>query len=214
MGELSCQAIDLVLGEEFNYIVMEYIKGYDLNSDEVKKVNQKDKHNIFLKIIEAFSILHSHDLVHGDIHNSNILIVKKNDHNSKFSIKVIDYGFSSSPSAINTNHGGLTYFIPPERVQQNFIKKNGISKYVPGAESDIYQLGLIGFYLYENYLPFRGETWHILAKNIKSGSAKKMKNCELNYIRNVITSMLNKNPSDRPLLEKVYRLLKERLEGN
>ncbi len=75
-------------------IVMEYVDWSNLNKYMKEKYfpkmdfNMREFRRIFRNIAHAIDKLHTHNLIHGDVHGLNILI------NEKFEIKIIDFDFA------------------------------------------------------------------------------------------------------------------------
>ncbi|MDO5406645.1 MAG: protein kinase family protein [Eubacteriales bacterium] len=82
--------------EKTGYIIMEYIKG--CNIDEYFQFNQFEQINsIFVQMINAFAYLEQNNILHRDIRAANIII------DSSGSVKVIDFGFGKCLNAGNNN---------------------------------------------------------------------------------------------------------------
>jgi serine/threonine-protein kinase len=157
-------AIDFKIKDgEFAYIALEYINGKNLSrffkADPI--LTEEDCLHLITKSVEAFSFLHECNLIHGDIHPSNIMVCEDN------TIKIIDLGLSR-PTEIEKNevlkHGGVTFYMPPERINLSSLKK--FSK-EPDLFSDVYQLGIIMYFILYKQTPFDGFIWEELASNIK-----------------------------------------------
>ena len=150
------------------YIKMEYIKGKSLSRylREAENVDSSATTSLIQNMLEAFSSLHKHNLVHGDIHPSNILVCEDS------SIKIIDLGLSVR---INTEKnevvpiGGANFYMPPERINATSIHK--FSK-APDLYSDVYQIGLLLYFVLYRKEPFTGFIWEELAGNIKKQSVE------------------------------------------
>ena len=67
------------------YILMEYIKGVDIES--YLKVNPDKINNIFTQAIEGFKYLEQNEILHRDIRPLNVLV------SSDDTVKIIDFGF-------------------------------------------------------------------------------------------------------------------------
>ncbi len=156
-------AYAFIVTGNYTYFIQDFINGLSLPQFINRK--KKSTFNLVLKIIErilyAFKEMHALNIVHGDIHSSNILITGENK------IKIIDFGL-----ALNTqldkdqlvNFGGAYFFMPPER-----IKKTTHNKFLrkPDFFSDVFQLGIVLYMLLYNEYPFNGLTWEELATAIK-----------------------------------------------
>ncbi|MGV3503277.1 MAG: serine/threonine protein kinase [Adhaeribacter sp.] len=159
-----CQAFEMHADEEKNaYIRLEYISGKPLG----RFLKQQEKLDLVLtlhlmrQIVGAFAGLHACQVIHGDVHPSNILV------NEDLSIKVIDLGLSL-PEVSEANEmvrfGGVIYYMPPERIN---ISSNHKFSREPDFLSDVYQIGLILYYLLYRQEPFAGFIWEELSGNIK-----------------------------------------------
>lgn len=143
-------------------LVLEFFDG-----NTVPKFLTKRKQNITKEAIEklvfqtvdAFELIHSYNILHGDIHSNNILI------NDQFQIKIIDFGLAHDLGAQkkSTNFGGVSFFCPPERIGSDFQHK---FKSKGNFVSEVYQIGLIIYFFCFGKLPFKGYTWQELRSSI------------------------------------------------
>lgn len=163
-----CQVYELNENKNENaYILMEHVKGKSLSRflKQTEGLTEFHCYSIIRNILNAFSLLHQNKLVHGDIHPSNIMV------NEDLSIKIIDLGLSIDVS-VESNEvlriGGVIYYMPPERI--NISSKNKFSKEASHF-SDVYQLGLILYYVLYREEPFKGFIWEELSSNIKKSKA-------------------------------------------
>lgn len=147
------------------FIVLEYINGVSLH-EFIKKntISANDKLALIFKILKGFSIIHKANVFHGDIHLSNIIIKKGN------APKIIDFGYANSyNSEQKIRNGGVYAFIPPERalrsIEHRFTK---VSQY----QSEVYQIGLLIYYIYMKKLPFESETWKRMVDEKKAFNIK------------------------------------------
>ncbi|RIB17764.1 kinase-like domain-containing protein [Gigaspora rosea] len=103
----------------------------------------KDKLNLLQCIVSDLQIIHSHDLIHRDLHSGNILL------NSLKSAYIADLGLSitaniASKSGFNGIYGILPYIAPEILNKQPYTKA-----------SDIYSFGIIMWeILYGRCVPF------------------------------------------------------------
>ena len=145
------------------YIALEYIQGQSLSKYARENAFGSFSSRLILieKILSGFSLIHESKIIHGDIHPSNILVDDSGE------IKIIDLGLSKDIEVDNSEllkHGGVNFYMPPERINiattQKFIKE-------PDLYSDVYQVGLLLYYIVYAKTPFKGFTWEELATNIK-----------------------------------------------
>lgn len=76
-------------------IVMEYIDGCTLFDFIATRPDRNMRRRLAQQLIDALSYLHSHQVVHGDLKPSNILIT----HNGN-NLKLIDFGLSSADDSV------------------------------------------------------------------------------------------------------------------
>jgi serine/threonine protein kinase len=146
------------------YIVLEHIKGKPLSAfiRHSESLMPSACYTLIQNLLLAFASLHECNLIHGDIHPSNIMVEED------ISIKIIDLGFSfdiAIESDELVKYGGVYFYMPPERI--NVSSQNKFSR-EPDFYSEVYQLGLIIYYVFYKQVPFTGFTWEELAGNIKT----------------------------------------------
>ncbi|MGV3641291.1 MAG: serine/threonine protein kinase [Adhaeribacter sp.] len=159
-----CQAFEMQADEEKNaYIRLEYIPGKPLGRflKQHGNLDLEATLDLMRQTVKAFADLHAFQVIHGDIHPSNILV------GEDLRIKVIDLGLSlpevSEPNEL-IRIGGVIYYMPPERI--NTSSSNKFSR-EPDFYSDVYQIGLILYFLLYREEPFAGFIWEELSGNIK-----------------------------------------------
>lgn len=187
----------------FDYIVLEYVKGLTIYKFiKQNRPKLKAREHLILEILKAFSIIHKKNVYHGDIHFGNILATK----NSK--IKVIDFGLSNNVEIsdlelkhnIKKRNGGVHYFIPPERIIKEGSFKNKFTV-VTSFSAEVYQLGMICYYILFYKEIFNSETWkeHIHDKlnfDIEKDSMF-INRKRLNKFHKLIIRSLQTNPDER-----------------
>ncbi|RIB13963.1 kinase-like domain-containing protein [Gigaspora rosea] len=112
-------------------IVMEYASKGSLrkNLHTIGQMDWKDKLNLLQCIASDLQIIHSHDLIHRDLHSGNILL------NSFKSAYIVDLGLSITANIVSKSDGiyGILPYIAPEVLKTQTYTK----------ESDIYSFGII-----------------------------------------------------------------------
>jgi serine/threonine protein kinase len=114
-----CKFIDTwVDSKNRRYIVMELIE----NGEELKEWLVKRKLDepiaplricqILLQIFAAIAHIHEHNIYHGDIKPSNIMIIEREDGTNE--IKLIDFGLASYFNSIPQKHKGSPVYFSPE----------------------------------------------------------------------------------------------------
>lgn len=147
--------------EDYYFAIIEYIEGDDLKKHLEKVTRLQEAEALALQLLEAFAYLHQARMLHGDIHYRNILVDQNNV------LKVIDFGFSYLDHTINDKdawHGGVPNFIPPERVREHSYR---LSKKVGDFRSEVFQIGVLLYFLMNGDAPFSGTLWKELADSIR-----------------------------------------------
>jgi len=184
--------------ELYAYITLEYINGKSLSKyiNKQEPLTKTDCLQIIKGIIYGFSLLHKGNLIHGDIHSSNILVLEDR------TIKIIDVGLSRNLQIEKEQvlkFGGVDHYMPPERI--NVTTSNKFTT-EPDLYSDVYQIGLLIYLVLYNKLPFEGFIWEELANNIKQEEAEYSERSFLDdpvpaKLIAIVRKCLNKKPLDR-----------------
>ena len=181
------------------FMILEYINGISLLKYVEKNVLvNNEKYRLVLKILRAFSIIHRANVYHGDIHFSNILVRKG------LNVKVIDFGYANNAisyhDTINKKprNGGVYTFIPPERaISSIFNRFSAVTQF----QSEVYQIGVLIYFIYVRELPFQSETWKTMVaekqqfnlKNHKPFLDRRMPE----VVRNFIIKSMDTLPDNR-----------------
>lgn len=157
------QIFDYREEEEFAYMVLELIQGMGIPRFFRKSnpLSEQNEFKLIENILRGFAELHKGEIIHGDIHPSNILV------NEKMEVKIIDLGMSID-SAKSGNEivkvGGVLYYLPPERIKPISIDK---FSFRPDFLSDVYQIGMIIYFTLYRKVPFTGFIWEELSDQIQ-----------------------------------------------
>ncbi|ALD21176.1 hypothetical protein AM218_08060 [Hymenobacter sp. DG25A] len=149
--------------QPYHYAVLEYLPGESL-SEAVRSgsIQEADKTLLATQILAALAHLHTHGIVHGDIHARNFMV-------NKDRATMIDFGFSYRVGVSDREQcicgGGVPTYMPPERIRYHNYK---FSKQAADFRAEVYQIALVIFKLYHTGLPFTGETWLERAASIAS----------------------------------------------
>lgn len=157
-----CKLVELNTDEEFPYAAMEKIEGKSLRSfSKIPGISMETKLDIIHQILAVIAYVQGHEIIHGDLHLSNFIITAENK------VRLIDFGLSNHKELQDDEiirNGGVHECVPPERVK---VKGFSTFKQRGDARSEVFQLGvLIYFILYKQY-PFSGFTWSKLAESIQ-----------------------------------------------
>jgi eukaryotic-like serine/threonine-protein kinase len=143
--------------------VMEHVEGDSLRH-WIKGIGENDfpkKRQIFEQITAAYAHLHTKKILHGDIHRSNVLITKNNI------VKLIDFDMSYHQPLRRSElviEGGVHEYLPPEKISDSFFD---LVNDRADFRSEVYQIGVLGYFIFYGKLPHKGDTWQDLAKAIR-----------------------------------------------
>ncbi len=146
---------------EKNYAVLEYIEGQSLRKlADSGTLNWTEQSRIFEQVLKALAALHYHQILHGDIHASNFLILKNG------TVKLIDFDLANRERLHRheiLHEGGVHEYIAPEKIDNNSFD---MVKERSDYRSEVYQLGVILYYLLYQKLPFKALSWQELIPKI------------------------------------------------
>ena len=182
--------------ENYAYFVQEFADGLSLPQfiSRTKKAKTEIVFSVVENILKAFKEIHVNNIVHGDIHPSNIVVTPENK------IKVIDFGLSINIELDKdelVNFGGAYFFMPPERIRITTHKKFTRK---PDFYSDVFQLGIVLFTLLYNKYPFNGITWEELATEIKEKQIEFPAKSQYGFlVPEWLTSIISKCVAKKPM---------------
>ncbi|QJW89352.1 protein kinase [Spirosoma taeanense] len=145
---------------------------------------------LFYQLLEAVAGVHSRKVLHGDLHYSNLLV------NRKKQLKLIDFDLAylwRDRSTKKIPFGGITDFIPPERLTDDIFHQ---SAGAPDFRAEVYQVGVLGYFIYHARLPFVGHTWRNQVHAIRHLPPVWESPCPPS-VRLLIETALHKDPQQR-----------------
>jgi serine/threonine protein kinase len=180
------------------YLVLEYLKGLDIQTYFDSGIDLKTKFNIFLQIISGISHAHSKNIIHRDIKPDNIKIV---DIDEEPEAKILDFGIAVITTTILTNTIRSYYtplFSAPEQITLEGVYR----------DSDIYSLGMTFLYLLstrEARINFQDEK----DKNILFNSAEESLDSLSNYqeLIEILIKATDKERENRPKLDQLRKVI-------
>ncbi|XP_029429395.1 NUAK family SNF1-like kinase 2 [Rhinatrema bivittatum] len=139
-------------------IVMEYASGGDLYDyiSERQRLTEQEARHVFRQIVSAMYYCHKNGIVHRDLKLENILL----DLNG--SVKIADFGLSNvyQHDRYLQTYCGSPLYASPEIVNGRPYK---------GPEVDSWSLGVLLYILVHGAMPFDGQDYRNLVKQISSG---------------------------------------------
>ena len=137
------------------YFVFEYMPERDLSHffTNNRAFDEEDLAFLTFKILEGIKYIHSKDIIHRDIKPENILLDKH------LRPRIGDFGLSSYTDNLTLEKdtcGTPTYLAP-----EVFVQGESVSK-----KTDLWSLGILLYKLKYNRLPFDGDSYDELYKNI------------------------------------------------
>ena len=195
------------------YIAMELLHGESL-SDRLQRAGRLDVDHaieITRQVASALEAAHAAGIIHRDLKPDNIFLVRDPAMPGGERVKVLDFGIAKlaqgAQSGVQTQSMmvfGTPRYMSPEQCR---------SAAHIDHRSDIYTLGCILYELVVGAPPFTGETGELIAKHqlVAPMTAKSIIGDLPEDLDALITSMLAKNPADRPqTMTAVQRALEAR----
>ncbi len=148
-GVLTYGAIEKVEGESLQHRL------------EVATPSLSERIEWLMNILDAFAWMHLRRIVHGDVHARNVLITEHGQ------IKIIDFDLAlrlDDKAPEKRAIGGIPEYIAPEKLDSRAFEK---VKTTPDLRSEVYQLGVLAYFIFYEKMPFVGLTWRALAKSIQ-----------------------------------------------
>jgi eukaryotic-like serine/threonine-protein kinase len=197
-SKYTIKALSHFKNDLFEGIVVDFFEGEDLSDfveDKFRILSVGDKLRMGQKILKAYSYLHTKSIIHGDIHLSNIMV------NSQEEIRLIDFGLAnhSNPAEnLDIRFGGANFFMPPERTTEDSFEKYSKE---PDYYSDVYQAGLIIYFLFFRKLPYSALLWKDYVAKIKKGKlvfpGRDAGLPIMTEVKNILAKALNFIPENR-----------------
>ncbi|KAG9353107.1 hypothetical protein JZ751_017683 [Albula glossodonta] len=173
-------------------IVMEYASQGDLYDYicERQKLSEREARHFFRQIVSAVHYCHQNGIVHRDLKLENILL------DGQGNVKIADFGLSNlyrGDEYLQTFCGSPLY-ASPEIVNGRPYK---------GPEVDSWSLGVLLYTLVHGAMPFDGQDYRNLIRQISTGEYRKP--TKPSDACGLIRWMLMVNPERRATLEEIAR---------
>lgn len=158
-----CEFLDLVVTNEYNYAVMEYLDGYSWGRFvKYEQPHLATRLKIAEQFVAAMAFIHQRGILHGDLHSGNIII------EAPHTVKIIDFDLANRSRPLKKEvlrEGGVIHYIPPERISNTCFDT---VKCAADFRSEVFQMGVILYRLFYEKMPFQGFTWRDLTQAIKT----------------------------------------------
>ena len=183
---------DYVKDDSF-HLIMEFLEGTPLDKyieEESGPIHELRAINIFLRVLEGISYIHSKKVIHRDIKPSNILL-KSDD-----TIKLLDFGIAKNHqddprlTQVGTGVGGTPMYMSPEHVKGKDIDE----------QSDIYCLGVTFWQMITGKAPYMGLSQYEIYNSIINEPLKEAQTVYKHVskrISDVISKATAKDKSER-----------------
>ena len=140
-----------------------------------KLLDEIDKVNLLVQVLQALAYLHRRGILHRDIKPANLLVTKGK-------VRVLDFGLSVSREQARGRSGTLAYMAPET-----------LRKGLAFEASDLYAVGVIAYQMFSGELPF--EAADVLSVLTRPPDPDKIQ--ARPELVNVILRLLKKSPEDR-----------------
>lgn len=170
------------------YLVMELVPGPPLSTiiERERKLEVDRTLSLIAQTARALAAAHEHGLVHRDVKPGNILVMPSGV------VKITDFGIArladQVPLTATGQVMGTAQYLAPEQATGQ----------VATGSSDIYALGVIGYECLAGRRPFTGESQIAIALAQVNDAPPALPDTIPAPVRQLIMSMLAKNPSERP----------------
>lgn len=181
---------DVSLGDQIQYIAMEYIDGITLKDyiDQQGAIRWQEALHFMIQILSALESAHEKGIIHRDIKPQNIMLLRDG------TIKVTDFGiarFLQSETQTMTDKAiGSVHYISPEQARGDYITD----------KADIYSVGVTMYEMLTGELPFNADSAVSVA--LMQLQAKPRLPSEINPtiprgLEQIVMKAMEKNPPDR-----------------
>eukprot|EP00761_Pharyngomonas_kirbyi_P014472 gb/GECH01014502.1/.p1 GENE.gb/GECH01014502.1/~~gb/GECH01014502.1/.p1 ORF type:complete len:520 (+),score=163.89 gb/GECH01014502.1/:1-1560(+) len=187
-------------------IIMDFADGGDLHSiihdSEGEYMLEEDILDLFIQIAQGLSHIHENNILHRDLKTQNIFLTKDNV------VKLGDFGISkvlTSHTDVAKTMIGTPFYLSPEMCEDKPYD----------FKSDIWALGCVLYEMATLRHAFTGQNLPALIMKILKGKYPPIPEQYSSELRELIDSMLQLNPENRPTIQHILSLpfLKSRLSN-
>ena len=185
----NVEILDAGEGDGVVYVATELLKGVDLRRhfEERRVLTVQRKVELIAQVCDALSLVHRHDLAHGDIKPSNIFVIDDQD------ARVLDYGIGRWLESMLAEGWGVGGLIP------NHLSPEQILGQPFDERSDTFSIGVIFYELLSDRYPFPGGEGVVLREIVHSQpeSLRKLVPEIPEELERLVFSALEKDPRKR-----------------
>lgn len=176
---------------DWAWVTMEPVAGTDLSryAQATRLLPEALVLRIGARLAEALAYAHRQGLVHRDVKPANVLVNWATDE-----IKLADFGLARDAWAANTGTGivpGSPAYMPPEQ----------LAGMVPGAQADLYALGVTLFELLCGHRPHEAQNMGELLRQVAQDDAPSLLDARPGLpagVADLVARLLRKNAAERP----------------
>lgn len=182
---------DVCLGDDLQYIVMEYVEGITLKEyiERQKVVDWKEALHFVIQILKALQHAHDKGIIHRDIKPQNIMLLPN------AGIKVTDFGIArfsrNDVRSFRENCAiGSVHYVSPEQARGEQTD----------ARSDLYSVGVVLYEMLTGKLPFESECDESVAEMQVKDDAPSLRSINPAVplgLEQITLKAMQKDPADR-----------------
>jgi serine/threonine protein kinase len=149
------------------YMVMELIEGEPLvptvTDHPSGPPSLKRALDVLAQVADALDFIHKRGIVHGDVKADNILVMAEPGTGGNTGtrrrrlVRLLDFGLARRQDSHEDSVSGSPHYMAPERCSGGPAT----------VATDIYALGVLGYLLFTNTLPFDGKVMELLMAHIQ-----------------------------------------------
>jgi eukaryotic-like serine/threonine-protein kinase len=186
------------------YMVMELVEGDPLVSPGSLPMTVKRAIDVLGQVAEALDHIHKRGIIHGDVKAENIMLTAEiagaSGARRRRVVRLLDFGLARRRDTTDEEGGvsGSPHYLAPERAAGG----------APTVASDIYALGVLGYFLLTGTLPFEGNLVQVLMAQIHDApeSIGKRRGEDIDAaLESLITRAMAKEPSGRHASASAFR---------
>jgi eukaryotic-like serine/threonine-protein kinase len=145
-----------------NYAILGFIEGESLRRifKQGDDISLSVRLFIFKQALESVAFLHQNRIIHGDIHVDNFIVQKD------YNLFLIDFDLANRAKLKRGEVewvGGMHEYIAPEKIDTNSFN---MVKERADYGSEVFQLGVVLYYILYQKLPFKAPSWKELIEDI------------------------------------------------